>query len=292
MAVINRYVAMCVTTSAILGGSFTVSREILSYPPLSGQALRYGVAALALFAVVAAGRTRVRPTARDFVRLAAVAATGLVGFNLLLLFALRHADPAVVGTIVGGSPLLLALIGPLQEGRRPALRLVAAAGTVVAGAALVQGGGSADASGIVGALGLLVAEASFSLFAAPLLPRLGAVRVSAWSTALAVPMLVLGMAATGEVPRTPTAAEAGGLLFLGLVLTVLAFVAWYTGVNGLGIERAGVFVGLVPVFALLTLAAVDGVVPRPLQVAGVLVVTGGLVAGLRVRPSPRRLAPA
>ena len=276
----SRSAALCVLTCTILGGSFTVSRSILSYPTLSGQAIRYTLAAGTLAAIVACGRSKARPTRRELLRLATVAATGLVAFNILLMFSLRHATPALVGTIVGGSPLVLALLGPLQEGRRPAPRLLGAAAVVVAGAALVEGGGSADALGLLGALGLLLAEAAFSLVAAPLLPRLGAVRVSAWSCALAVPMLVAGVAITGEHPRSPDRTELAGIAFLGLVLTVVAFVCWYSGVAGLGVERAGVFLGLVPVTSLATAAVADGALPAPLQLTGVLVVTAGLVAGL------------
>jgi drug/metabolite transporter (DMT)-like permease len=148
----------------------------------------------------------------------------------------------------------------------------------------VQGGGSADALGLLGSLGLLLAESAVSLVAAPLLPRLGAVRVSAWSCALAVPMLLAGIAIAGEHPRAPAPAELAGIAFLGLVLTVVAFVCWYTGVAGLGVERAGVFVGLVPVASLATAAIADGALPAPLQLAGVLVVTAGLVAGLTAAP--------
>lgn len=209
-----------------------------------------------------------------------VAATGLVAFNILLMFSLRHAEPGLVGAIVGGSPLVLALVGPLQEGRRPAARLVVAAAVVVAGAALVQGGGSGDALGVLGAVGLLFSEASFSLVAAPLLPRLGPARVSAWSCALAVPMLLLGISIVGEDPRVPGGGEFLGIAFLGLVLTVVAFVSWYTGVRGLGVERAGVFVGLVPVASMATAAVADGAVPGPLELAGVVLVTAALVAGL------------
>jgi drug/metabolite transporter (DMT)-like permease len=271
---------LCVLTNTILGASFSVSRTILTYPVLTGQALRYALAAAALALIVAVGRSRVRPTARELLRLAVLAATGLVAFNILLMFSLRHAQPGLIGAIVGGSPLVLALVGPLQEGRRPAARLVVAAAAVVAGAALVQGGGSGDALGVLGAVGLLFAEASFSLVAAPLLPRLGPARVSAWSCALAVPMLLLGMSIVGERPRIPTGSELLGIAFLGLVLTVVAFVCWYTGVRGLGVERAGVFVGLVPIAAMVTAALADGVVPGPLELAGVVLVTAGLVTGL------------
>ncbi|GAA0730236.1 DMT family transporter [Dactylosporangium roseum] len=276
----RRYSIYCVLTCAILGGSFTVSRSIVDYPILTGQAVRYALAALALFGLLLF-RDRLWPTARELVRLAAVAATGLVLFNVLLLFGLRHADPAVIATIVGASPLLLALLGPMQERRRPTPQLVAAAAVVVAGAGIVQGFGDFDGRGLVAAVGVLLCEAAFSLLAAPLLPRLGPLRVSAWSTLLAVPLLLLALPFSGERPRLPTGGESAALVFLGLVLTVVAFVCWYSGVAGLGVERAGVYVGLVPVFALATMSIVDGVLPAGVRVGGVLLVSSGLVLGAR-----------
>ncbi|WP_238012615.1 DMT family transporter [Dactylosporangium sp. AC04546] len=279
----RRHTVYCVLTCALLGSSFTVSRSIVGYPILTGQALRYALAALALFALLLTSERRL-PTAREFVRLGAVAATGLVVFNVLLLVALRHADPAVIGTIVGVSPLVLALLGPLQERRRPSRRLLLAAGVVVLGAGLVEGFGHADPVGLWAALGVLACESAFSLLAAPLLPRLGPVRVSAWSTLLAVPILLLLIPVTGERPRMPTREEATAIAFLGLVLTVVAFVCWYAAVAGLGVDRAGLFVGLVPVFALLTVSIVDGVRPDLPRVAGVLLVGSGLfVAARRVK---------
>ncbi|MET7417728.1 DMT family transporter [Dactylosporangium sp. NPDC005555] len=278
----------CVLTCAILGSSFTVSRSLADYPVLAGQALRYTLAAVALALLT----SWLRPTGRELLRLAGVAATGLVGFNLLLMYALRHADPAAVGTIVGAGPLLLALLGPLQERRRPSARLLLAAAVVVLGVVLVEGAGGAeghsriDGPGLAAAVGVLACEAAFSLLAAPLLPRLGPVRVSAWSTALAVPMLLV-LLPFGGVVRLPSPGEAAALAFLGLVLTVVAFICWYTAVAGLGVERAGVFVGLVPVAALLTVAVVDRVTPGTWQLAGVLAVAAGLAIGLsRAKQDP------
>src|SRR3569833_3964480 len=97
VALVNlRSATLCVFTCTILGGSFTVSRSILNYPMLTGQAVRYALAAVALAIIVAFSRSRVRPTGREFLLLTAVSVVGLVAFNALLLFALRHADPALV----------------------------------------------------------------------------------------------------------------------------------------------------------------------------------------------------
>jgi drug/metabolite transporter (DMT)-like permease len=282
-------VFMCVLGMSVLGSSVSVSRLILAYPTLLGQAMRYAVAA----AVLALLRPAlVRPTRAEFGRLVLLAATGLAGFNICLLAALRHADAALVGTIVGTAPLGIALAGPLLRRARPAPRLVAASAVVVGGAALVHGGGHADGVGLLAALGAFVGEVCFSLLAASVLPRLGAVGVTTWGCVLSVPMLALPAVPLGELDRlrVPTAPEAATLAYLAVVLTVLVFLAWYTGIARLGVERAGMFVGLLPVTTLITACVQDGVLPRPAQAAGVLVVALGLAAGLTApaaRPAPQ-----
>jgi drug/metabolite transporter (DMT)-like permease len=154
----------------VLGSSVAISRSIVAYPTLTGQALRYAVAATIL-ALLARRAGRMDPM--DLLRLVALSATGLVGFNVCLLAALRHAEAAVVGTVVGCSPLALAIVGPLSNRTRPAARLVLASAVVVAGAALVEGTGRADRTGLLAAAGTLAGEVLFSLLAAPLLPGSG-----------------------------------------------------------------------------------------------------------------------
>jgi drug/metabolite transporter (DMT)-like permease len=289
--------ALCVGGMTILGGSVTLSRLILDYPTLTGQALRYALAAAVLAAIVllfpnlggAVGRpNRIRPGRRDLAVLTAIAAIGLVAFNLCILTALRHADAAVVGTVIGAAPLGLALVGPVQRRERPAARLVLAALVLIAGTALVHGAGHADAIGLLAAIGALVGEVAFSLLAAAVLPQLGAVRVSAWSCALAVPMLLLVAVPAGELTRLrpPTAAETATLVYLALALTVVAFLAWFTGLRRLGVERAGLFVGVLPVATLTTAAIADGRLPNGWQAIGVLLVAVGLAVGLTARTAP------
>jgi drug/metabolite transporter (DMT)-like permease len=274
----------------VLGASVPVSRLVLDYPDRTGQAARYAVAALVFVVIIRIrGLPRVRLSVGDGVRLVALAATGLVGFNLLLLTALRHADAAVVGTVVGGTPLVLALLGPLQRRQRPGGFLLVAAAVVITGGALVHGGGSADAVGMAAALGTLAGEVLFSLLAVPLLPRLGPLRVSTYSCVLAVPMLGVALLAAGEPARwrLPTVPETAGYLYLGALLTVVAFLAWYGGLGKLGPERAGLFVGMLPPVSLAVTALIDRRMPALVQIVGVLVVAVGLAVGLK-QPICRR----
>jgi drug/metabolite transporter (DMT)-like permease len=270
---------LCIGGMVIVGSSVSLSQLILDYPTLTGQALRYGLAALILALLV---RGRIRPTRRELGILTVLAATGLAAFNVCILVALPHADAAVVGTVIGAAPLGLALLAPLLRGARPAARIVVAAAVVVGGTALVQGTGKADTIGVLASLGALVGEVLFSLLAAAVLPRLGAIRVAAYSCGLAVPLLLVGGVAAGEVAqwRVPTAVEATTLGYLALLMTVVAFVAWFTGLQRLGLERAGMIVGVMPVATLVTAAIQAGRLPDLGQTAGVLVVALGLAVGL------------
>jgi drug/metabolite transporter (DMT)-like permease len=283
----------------ILGSSVTFSRDILDYPVLTGQALRYTVAALLLFGLSGSG-VRLggdpavrRPGRRDLAVLVALAATGLAGFNVCVLVGLRHADTAIVGTAIGAAPLGLAIAAPLLRGARPAVRVVGAAGVIVLGIAVVHGGGTGDGVGLLAAFGAFVGEVLFSLLAAAVLPRLGAVRVSAWSCALAVPMLAVGALVTGESARWrwPTEVEALTLGYLATVLTVGAFLTWFTGLRRLGVDRAGLFVGVLPVATLVTTGLVDWRWPGPSQSIGVGLVAAGLAVGLLRGGRPRAVSP-
>jgi drug/metabolite transporter (DMT)-like permease len=275
---------LCIAGMVIVGSSVSLSQLILDYPTLTGQALRYGLAAAILAFLV---RGHLRPTRRELGILTVLAATGLAGFNACILIALPHADAAVVGTVIGAAPLGLALLAPLLRGARPAARIVVAAAVVVGGTALVQGSGKADAIGVLASLGALVGEVLFSLLAAAVLPRLGPMRVAAYSCGLAVPLLLVGGVAAGEVAqwRAPTAVEATTLGYLALLMTVVAFVAWFTGLQRLGVERAGMIVGVMPVATLVTAAIQAGRLPHPGQTAGVLVVALGLAVGLTAQPA-------
>lgn len=268
----------------LVGTSTAVSATIADYPVLSGQALRYALAAAILLAVVRHRRLpRAGLTYRDVLLLLALAATGLAGFNIFLVEATRHASPAMIGTVVGAIPIVLALVGPLTERRRPAARIVGAAVVVTLGAAVAAGFGGGSLRGVLLSLGALAGEVAFSLLALPLLPKLGPLRVAAYPAALAVPMLLAaGIALDGTSSlRLPTPTEAVAFGYLGVLVTATAFFLWYDALRRLGAARAGLFAGLVPVGALVTTVALGLGEAGVADVAGALIVGAGVLIGLR-----------
>jgi drug/metabolite transporter (DMT)-like permease len=266
-----------------VGSSLALLETIDDYPAAGGQAVRYALGATLLVLVLRGRLPRV--TGRQLAQLALLAATGLAGFNLLVIAAERSMDPASVGVVIATVPIVLAIAAPLQERRPVQGRVLLAAAVVALGAAAVQGiGGEVTVAGLAAALGALLGEAAFSLVAAPLLPSLGALGVSAWCTALAAPQLLLyALIVDGpaDALRMPALDEALVLLYLGAIVTAGCFVLWYTGVRLLGVERAGLLTGAMPAGALITGAALGHAALSPGRLAGVLAVAVGIAAGMR-----------
>lgn len=268
----------------LVGTLAGVSGVIQDYPVYGGQALRYLLAAAALLAVTRlAGLRAVRLTVREGALLAALSLFGLVIFNVCVIEATRRGGPALVGTVLGAVPLALALLGG-----RPSPRVLGAATVVVAGATLATGLGSGDLPGLMWSLGALFCELCFSLLAIPLLPKLGAVRVSAYSAALAVPLLaVTGLLLDGTAMlRVPTIPEALGLGYQAVIVTTVAFFLWYDALPRIGAATAGLFAGLIPVGAIATGAVLGLGTPSAPDLLGAALVVTGIVIGLSAAGPP------
>lgn len=293
--------ALCAALGTALAGTSFVATSLLThYPFLSGQTLRFALGALSLTLLSFVGRVPwPRPTGREWALLALLAGTGLVGFNLASLAALRSAEPAVLGVIVGATPLLVAIGGPLLSGRRVSGRLAASAALVVTGAALLIGFGRGTPGGFGFSLLALLGEVSFTLLAVPLLPRLGAIPVATYVCVLATAEMGVLTAAV-ELPggelRWPHPRELAALGYLAVAVTAAAFILYYLGLRALGPEATSLFAGLIPVAAAFTAPIVGSGTLGAAQVTGSLLVGTGLSAGLSapVRdtgPAPGASAP-
>ena len=263
--------------ASLVGASFPVSEALVDYPYAAGQCIRYAAGALIL-TVLLKGRLG-RPTVKEFALLSGVAGVGMVIFNLAVLGAVDRIGATNAGVVIGASPVALALIVPLVARRRPQPRFVAAALLVMAGAALVNGADErVQALGLALALTALAGEVGFTLLAAPLLPRLGAMRVTAWASWIASAQLLV--LSTGDLPA-PSTDDLAAIAYLAVITTALAFVLWFRAVQTLGADRAGLLIGLMPVAAVAVDALLNGRAPSPADIAGTALVAMGVVYGAR-----------
>jgi drug/metabolite transporter (DMT)-like permease len=283
---------------AIMGSSVRVSSALVHAPLLVAQALRYAAAAAVLAGLRSFGGTRdappiVVPRGREWAWLLGVSATGLVGFNLAVVRGLAYAQPAAIAVVLACIPIGLALAGPLVGQRPAAAGALLGALVVTAGSAMVEGAGSTSLAGAACAVAALLSEICFTLLAVPVLGRLGAWGVSFHATWMAAAMfggLSLVLEGAGAASRLSGGqwAAAGGLA----LMTVAAFVCWYSAIGRLGTASAGLLTGAAPVAAAAATALTGGPAPGLLGFGGMLVVCAGLALGsergeLLSRPRPR-----
>jgi drug/metabolite transporter (DMT)-like permease len=288
----------------VVGGSVAASSLLGGYPVLGGQGIRYLVAGLLLAAWARLRRTPLpRPAGREWAWLAGLAVIGLAGCSVLLILATRVANPASVGVVIGAAPLVIVIAAAAAAGHRPTRRALLAAAVVTAGSAVAQLGGTAgtawSGTGLLLAAGALGGAVGTSLLAAPVLPRLGALSVTIYACGLAG-VLLLGAAAVASfaggppILRIPTATQLAALSYLAVAVTAVVVLAWYAAMKRLGVDRTGLFNGLIPITALAAVALTGTGTITPLQVIAALTVLAGVILGLAAPggslPGPSRLA--
>ncbi|HEU5129219.1 MAG TPA: DMT family transporter [Glycomyces sp.] len=285
--------AFGVTAMITVGSSASVLAALGDYPTFGGQAIRYAGAAVILLILLRVLRiAHMRGTAPDWLRLTLLAATGLAGFNVCYVEAVRHADPATVGAIIGGVPIVMAVLDPILRRRAPSSRLIAAAAVVSVGVAVMQGFGGGSVLGLLWALGALAAEVAFTLLAVPLLPKYGPMRVSAYASVLSVPLLLLaGFLVDGRAALpVPDATQTVAFAYLAVVVTALAFVLWYSAVGRLGADRAGLCAGIAPVSSVFAAWLIATGNPSTADLVGAVLVGLGVLVGLMPAATPPEAA--
>ena len=281
----------------LVGGSVTASSLLGSYPVLSGQGVRYMAAGLLLAAWAwLRSKPLPRPAGREWAWLTGLAVIGLAGCSVLLIEATRVADPATVGVVIGAAPLVIVIAAAVAGGHRPTRRVLLAAAVVTAGSAAAQLGGATgltwSGTGLLLSAGALGGAAGSSLLAAPVLPRLGALAVTIYACGLAGILLLAAAAvarSAGGPPilRTPTATQLAALSYLAVAVTAVVFIAWYAAMTRLGVNRTGLFNGLIPIASLAAVALTGTGTIRPLQLLAALTVLAGVILGLgRTRHIP------
>ncbi|MGW3498410.1 EamA family transporter [Streptomyces sp. NPDC001020] len=267
----------------LVGGSFTANSVLGHYPYAGGQFLRYSLACVLLLPLLGRGGTAALRGLgpRAWARLALLAAVGMVGFNLSVIAAEGSAEPAVPGVFVGCAPVVVAVVVPLLEGRRPTRSVLCGASLVAVGAFTVQGWGRTDGAGIAFSLCALAGEAGFAMLAVPVLRPLGPRLLSATVCGVAaVESAAAGMVVDGgDWLRAPNRTETAALLWQAAVVTVVGFVCWYMGMQRIGVERATLFSGLIPVAAACTAPIVGTGAYGAAQAAGSALVGAGVALG-------------
>jgi drug/metabolite transporter (DMT)-like permease len=233
------------------------------------------IGSLALGAAVLLSRRWVPPTRREWQLILLCGVAWFAAYNVLLNAAEQRVDAGTAAMLVNIGPILVAVLAGLALGERFPRRLVhgglvACAGAVLIGAATSRG---ADRD-LLGSLFCLLAAASYAIGVVaqkPALRRLPALQVT-WLACLTgtVACLPYLPRLLDEVEVAPGPAL-GGLIYLGVVPTALAFSTWAYALARTDAGRLGISTYLVPPVTILLGWALLAERPPGLAILGGLV---------------------
>ncbi len=276
------------TASALVWGGSIVGQKLAlgAFSAVETSVLR-GVGALVILVPLwwwsEGGRTTL--TVRDF-KVLSLLGLGVLGNHLLTLFGLRYIGASTAGVIIGASPAITALLSSLLVRDIPFRAVAAGCAVSFAGVALVSGVGGNAPSGdhpwLGGTLVLLglVSWALYSIGGREVMERLSPLTVN-WTTLLLSLLLQIPLLWTDQrlLLTGPSVVPVSGwlaLVYLIVFATALGQQAWLYGVQGVGPSRAGVFVNLIPVSALLLSALILGEAIGVREVAGIVLILAGV----------------
>jgi drug/metabolite transporter (DMT)-like permease len=255
-------------------------------PPFGINLIRWILACLVLVPLTLALEGRFpRPARHQWLSLAAMALTGVVLFNGLVYLSLVHTMSTNAALINGTTPILTMVLAAAVGLDRLTGRRLAGALVSLLGVGWIVSRGSLEALANLsfnrGDLIMLVAALTWAIYTV-LLNRIRSA-LSPLATLTIVTVLALpplGIIGGYEVMVHPigsiTPLVVVGLVYVGVLASVAAFIAWSVGIEGIGAARGSIFLNLIPVFtaviAVLTLGERIGLV----QLIGGSLVIGGV----------------
>jgi len=286
-SVLMSYAAL--TTAALVWGGSIVGQKISlgSFSAVEVSVLR-GVGALCLLIPLWwwQERGQARWSSGDGLTLTALG-LAVLGNHLLTLFGLRYIGAAAAGVIIGASPTITAFLSSLLTRDVPFRAVWLGCMVSFVGVALVSGIGrgatvTGDRPVIGGTLVVLglVSWAVYTIGSRQIMERLSPLTVN-WTTllisiVLQIPLLAMDQHVLARGLADVSGAAWAALLYLIVFATAVGQQAWLYGVRGVGPSRAGIFVNLIPVSALLLSAVILHDEIGLLEVLGIALIFAGV----------------
>lgn len=268
-------------------------------PPLAFNALRFPMAALALWLLLRSLGIRRSMRRADVLGIVSLGILGNVVYQGLFIFGVARTTAGNASLLLATSPAWTVVLSSLTGQERVPRAVWGGVLATLLGMVLVVAGGagmSFQRSTLGGDLLMMlaaVAWAAYTVGSRPLVQRYGAMPLTAWTLWIGtVGVVAIGLPSLREVDLAAIDPGVWGIVVYAGVLSIsVAYALWNRGVRRLGNSRTAVYSNLVPVVALLTAWIALGERPTALQVAGAAVILWGLrLTRVRKEPRPARTA--
>ena len=279
--------------AVIWGASWPWGRVVAqSMPPLTGAALRFMLAGMALLVwlLSAQGTAPLRRlSGAQWLGLSAAAASGICAYAVFFMYGLQSVAAGRASVVVALNPVLTLLLAAWLFRERLNLGIVLGMLLAVSGAltAITQGHPLQLLNGGMGRgelllLGCVVSWSAYTLLGRKVLKGIDALTATTVAAVLGSLMLLLaaawieGVAGWQQVFVAPLKAWVS-IAALAFGATTLSYSWYFRGVQHLGVGVAAAYIVLVPIFGILSSALMLG---EPLHASlawGGLLAAGGMM---------------
>ena len=279
----------------IWGSNFSVVKAALNeFSPLAFNSTRFVLASVVLALFLAASGTRIRFEKGDALRLVGLGLLGNVVYQALFIYGINGTRAGNAALMLSSVPLIVTVLSVGLKHETISRAGWAGVALSIAGIVLILWGGSGGLSfgsdTIRGDLTMLAAALGWSVYtvlSSPYVQRYGTLPVTAftmWTGTVGL-VAVSTPALLAQDWSSISPGAWGGLVFSGALAIALAYILWYYGIRHLGSSRTAVYSNTVPVVALIVAWLTLGEVPTWFQVAGTVLILGG-IALARMRRVP------
>jgi len=276
-----------VLTTLFWGATFIAGRALANtVPPATAAFFRFTIASAALLVLcrLIDGKLTIPPL-RLWFSLFLLGLTGVFSYNICFFTGLHYIEAGRASLIIALNPLAITICASLLLKEPLSLRQFVGVIVSLIGALFVISNGHPSAilsggfgKGELAILGCVASWATYSLVGRSVLKTLTPLSAVFYSSVIGCLLLLLP--ALNEGPLLSAAGYSlttiANLSFLGLCGTAIGFSLYYQAIRKIGATRSGVFINLVPFFAIILSWLILGEAIKPVVLSGGVLVLAGV----------------
>lgn len=278
----------------VWGSTFVITKAAAQdISPLTLAALRFLIAAAILMPVaIVRGDWQSLPKPLPLAALTGTALTGIAGFTIAFNYALVYGSASQGALIYSLLPAAVAIAAVLFLKEHLSKRRIAGIALSIVGVGLVAIGGEADRGSpqpLLGALwmvGAVLLWAGYTVFAKRLADAdqvVTAALISLLGVLMLAPLALIELSA--EPWRAPPLQAWGGVIFLGVVASALAYIVYGHALRELDASLVGAYINLDPIVGVITAVLfLDETLHTGQMIGGAIALVGMWLAS--TEPSP------
>jgi drug/metabolite transporter (DMT)-like permease len=274
-------------STTFIGGRWLLKDR--SIDPVSLSVIRFGIGGILLFifGCLFFRRRLFNIRLKDFLMLAWLSLWGIGGMSVFLFVGQTHTSAINTSMIIALSPILTMLLGTFAGKRFNAFMacgmLISLTGCLLVLGVITKSGFAYENGNIFGDSMVFISAvcwAVYAVFSGKTVERLGGYSATTWGMLIGFAELLIVWALCPwelTIPGMTQHGHWGVVLYIAVFPTAIAFFAWYEAMDRISLPLLNIMQYLTPLFTVLLAFLFFGETMNLLNIAGAIMVVGGVM---------------